>query len=286
MRYWMALIILAAVISISVCCSMFPGKGESGFLPLEKEWEAAGLDIWYPATKNVEPGYLFQVLETSEGTKFRRSLCSQAYSSMGFIEDEIRLASFTAKSHSQAEMTLGLSEEVLRDRARVDGFLNNENIKSVTIEFGPIKTAELPTKAQADGSVRSIKKTCEINIREKTNENGQFETPTFLLVKTASSNKIQYIFTPERSFDAGFEAVLHKLFDLDVSISTSGDGKKVLTLDESTSPQFVLAGNVVEVESIRFLDQVAGAGGRPARMLINSQKKNTLSEALRIPEED
>lgn len=242
------------VLLLSACIT--PPSGKRGLKSLKKELKAAGYDLIYPISTGYRVGYLYEIRESAEGTKFRRTLCEAAFVNAEPIHEDLKLADYESSENTDFELFAGLSEKLLKDRATAQASLKANSIKKINVSFANVKSYELPPRLRPDGTKRSIDPTCEINIKSASDADGRFLRPTYLVVGAARSDSLNYQFETAGSLSSSIELQLKALFKVEPKVNSETSGKKTLIVTPDQGKQFAIGGQAIALSHAKILHEV------------------------------
>jgi hypothetical protein len=234
-----------------------PQGRDAALEQLHQEVRSAGYDLVYPPTTGYGAGYLFTILETADGTKFRRTICEQTFRGSQLIENDVTLLSKTIGRDNNFEFLIGLSEALLRDLAAAKVALQRSDISAVEVSFSGVKTYEIPPALRPDGTRKLVDPNCEINIATATDSEGQFLQPTFLVVGTLGISAINYDVSRSRSTEGGLQLEIKEIFGVNPQFSLNSTNENRLIVALAEGLQLTVGGHALPISHARILDQVA-----------------------------
>jgi hypothetical protein len=272
--------LLAAIFLLNACSE--PPSGERGLQALKSELKAAGYDLIYPLTTGYRVGYLYEVRETAEGTKFRRTLCEATFVNGEPNQEDLKLADYESDQNTDFGFFVGLSEKLLKDRATAQATLKASNVKMASVSFDNMKSYELPPKLRPDGTKRSVDQTCEINIKSAVDADGRFLRPTYLVIGAARSDALNYQFDTAGSFGADLEVQLKGIFKVVPKVKSDASGKKTIVVTPDRGKQFAIGGQAIALSHAKILDEVTDDFS--VAFEVSSEPALLPAETLALPE--
>ena len=113
-------------------------EGLQGLRILKTELKTAGYDLVYPLTTGYNIGLLFQIRETTDGTMFRKTLCTVTYDNSEGVKENLLLSTYESDKTSNFEILAGLSETLLKGKAEANATLKNNDVSKVSLTLSNV----------------------------------------------------------------------------------------------------------------------------------------------------
>ena len=231
-------------------------EGLQGLRILKTELKTAGYDLVYPLTTGYNVGLLFQIRETTDGTMFRKTLCTVTYDNSEGVQENLLLSTYESDKTSNFEILAGLSETLLKGKAEANATLKNNDVSKVSLTLSNVVGEQLPPKWLPDGTRRSVNPECKLNIKSAVDAEGRFTRPTVLVVGTATTDSLNYTFVVEEETEAKLTLLIKALFKVEPQFKTTENGKKTIIVSPKDGKHYVVGGQAIPISKAEVLSEV------------------------------
>lgn len=256
--------------------------GLNGLKNLKSELNAAGFDLVYPLTTGYEVGLLFEIRETAEGTRFRKTLCSATYDNASAHSERIILGTYESNDTTNFDVVAGLAESLLKDKAKASASLKANSVTKVSLTLDNAVAESLPPKLRPDGTRRSLNPACSINIKTAIDEAGRFKRPTILVVGRATTDRLTYTFEAEENTEASLSLLIKALFNVEPKFTSEEKGKKTIVIPANSNERYTVGGQAIAIAKAEILSEITS----DFDVILEADSNSTINfeEALGLPE--